>query len=176
MWKISLPPAKRLGYLSGQLVETTNRIYRHKRMFVTFLSMVLLVTATVIVMLQRAAASTTQKEAVVSGSHTTTMSSQQSATQNQPAQPTDMQSSTPKQASIVTNESSAKTELKVNNQTIPVPENGTVHTTVPTDNGSSSVSINVDASSTGTAHSSSSSFVQVSSNSSQSQVTVQQSP
>lgn len=58
-----------------------------------------------------------------------------------------------------------KTQLEVNGQTIPVPENGTVDETIQSPDGASSVHLSVDATSTGSKSTSSSTRIQMNSTS-----------
>ena len=53
------------------------------------------------------------------------------------------------------------TQVRINNQPVAVPDNGTLHKTVPTNNGNTSVDISVDSNTTGSSTSNSSSSIQL---------------
>lgn len=179
MWRFSLPIEKRSSYLGDQLSQVAQWAPRHKYLLFAAIISVLCAIAIALVAFQYAAMGSKQKENVSAGTRATTVvSDNQVVTDNQQTTlSAETNQPTPdNQASINSgSQTNSNTEVKVNNKTIPVPENGSVHTTVPTDNGSASVSINVDSNSSGSANSSSSSFVQVNSNSNQSQVTIEHS-
>lgn len=79
----------------------------------------------------------------------------------------------PKTDGSARNDSGAKTSVTVNNQQIPVPNNGSVSKTITNENGTTQVNISSNTSSTGGAHSSSSSstHLNVSTNTSSDDVT-----
>lgn len=179
MWRNSLPTEKRSSYLRESLSHALQWVPRHKYVSLIILFLASMTVISTLAVVQYAVARIGQQRGASIGTHSTSVSSdvQTTATAQQMQEPSKTDETTPEnQASINSQtQTEATTNVKVNGQKIAVPENGTVHTTVPTNNGSTSVSINVDANSTDSSSSSSSSFVQVSSNSTQSQVNIEHS-
>lgn len=183
MWRISLPTEKRSSYLSGYMSRVAQWMPRHKYLLLitTFLATLMVISALAIV--QYAVAQIQQKEtAIEAGTQSVSTSSATQQAENESEQQVNVSASptqtTPDNPAFINHEhgANATMDVRVNGRTIPVPQNGSVNTTVPTGNGSANVSVNVEAHSSDLATSSSSSFVHVNSHSSHSQISIEHSP
>lgn len=148
---ISLPPKDHTGYLSyinDHLADASNYSIKHKYAIVTVIAVVAIFA--LLFVIQNTAASMQRNAAAQAALESATDTNHKVE-----SNPITIESqSTPDQAS--NSNSEVKTELKINNQPVPVPSNGTVQKTIVTDNGTTNVNISVNSDTNGSSQSSSS--------------------
>lgn len=161
MWSHSLPPSKQPSESVAYAQQFGDFISRHKYSTAIALCLILLAATIVVVFMQRSAdhpdnnaqAVTVEQEALPAnapvdettsvGSAPTTASSESAST------------------STEYNSQNGQALLKVNNQEIPIPKNGSVNRTVPSNDGSGSVNVSVNSSSSGSGTNNSSSSTSI---------------
>lgn len=151
-----LSPAKRVvERVLPQPANIKAFVYK-KRAFVFLMAATFVVITTLGFVTVRAMTVSDNKEqnVVKEEGKTSTLST---TTTNESTQPESTMSTTMESNTMTTpsNSSESKTEVKINNQPIDVPENGSVHRTITTENGTTQINVSTNSDSSGNSYSSS---------------------
>jgi len=156
MWSISLPPEHH-RYFGDYFTHFGALFLKHK--YYTLVVLIIIAAVALALIMQNSAAGS--RKAMSEVNTTATNVDIQKTSQN----PAGTQaSSTPDQA-LISNSGTTKTEVKVNDQAIAVPTNGSIGKTVTSNDGNTHVDVSINSTTTGSSQTSSSTSFQLNTNS-----------